>query len=81
MENHLHFSEEIMALRKGVMREKNIRLFYLPPNSNQLNLLEWLVPNLKENLVNRELTTPEELRDGLEEGLALMRGMRLENCM
>ena len=62
MENHLHFCEEVMTMRKGEMKDKNIRLFYLPPNSNQLNLLEWLIPNLKENIETHAPNSHEGLQ-------------------
>ena len=53
LENPLHYCEEVMELRRE-MKERDLRLFYFPPQSPQLSLLEWALPQVKENLMVHE---------------------------
>jgi hypothetical protein len=46
-----------------MMREDRIRLFFLPPNSYQLNALEWLMTRLKQAVATTAYANTKELSD------------------
>jgi len=52
MDNHTHFAENVVQMRSR-LKEKNIRIFYQPPYSQQLNLLEWFFTEIKRILTGR----------------------------
>jgi hypothetical protein len=61
MDNPLHFSDGVMHLRRE-MQSRSIRLFYLPPQSAQLSLLEWALPQVKESLMGQEYESLDDLK-------------------
>lgn len=52
MDNPIHFGENVIQMRSR-MKEQNIRIFYQPPFSQQLNLLEWFFMELKRIMASR----------------------------
>lgn len=64
LDNPVHYCDGVMRLRKE-MHSTNTKLFYLPPQSHQINLLEWVFAEIRENLMASEYDCLQEMGDKL----------------
>lgn len=53
IDNKIHYNSRIALLRES-LGNNNIRLYYLPPYSNQISMLESLFAKIKAILANKE---------------------------
>jgi transposase len=60
-DNQAHFCDVVLHFRTDML-SRNLKLFYLPPGSNQMNLLEWVLPAIKKRIMFREYATLEDLK-------------------
>ena len=77
MENHLHYCDKVAALRREELKEKNIRLFFIPPCSDKLNLLEWVIRKIRDNIASQSHFSLEDLRSILEFSLEDLKRVEL----
>ena len=63
----IHYGEYITTLRDNELAQRNFKLFYLPPESSHLNLVEWFFQGLQEQLQSMEFFSAEEFMQGVEQ--------------